>query len=313
MRALAIDIGGTKVSLALIDLSSDAPNFMAVQSIQTSDLVRVGGKPTAGDIVHWVNETSESITRDHGMVEAIGVGFGGQFSRQRQRCLTSLHVSGWDNFALADLFPQGSPLHGLPILGDNDANVAARAEASGSSTAATGASTVFLYLTVSTGIGGAIALVHPETAHVEIVTGYQSLAGELGHLQVPSPRQSIPQLTCACGGTACLERVCSGLWIEQRTGTPASTYLANDGNFADWIADFTTGLWSAVTLLDPAVICIGGGMSAMGERLTQALTVSLGQRCSDWGRKPPEITLAKWGSRSVLLGAALLAREVGKT
>ena len=313
MHTLAIDIGGTKVSVARIDFIDDSPEFVDVRTVQTRELCQPNTNPTATDVLNWINQACEQVTSDHGTCDAIGVGFGGQFDSQTQRCLKSLHIDGWEDVAIGDFFSAQSSLNGVPIAGINDAKAGALAEATTYAQARPPQRTneIFAYVTVSTGIGGAIALLAPGNNGVAIMSGQQSLAGEFGHLQVPHPQQSYEVNKCSCGGTACFERVCSGLWIEQRTGLSAQEYLNDEMSFAAWIADFTAGIWSAVTVLDPAVICIGGGMSAMGNRLTSALTQSLGELCSAWGRKPPEVTVAHWGSRSVLLGAALLAREVG--
>lgn len=319
MHTLAIDIGGTKVSVARIDFIDEAPEFVDVQTVQTRELCQPNTNPTATDILNWINQACEQLTSDHGRCDAIGVGFGGQFDSQAQRCLKSLHIDGWQGVAIGDFFSAHSSLNGVPIVGINDAKAGVLAEATAYAKArpAQQNNEIFAYVTVSTGIGGAIARLSPRDNGVEtrvaIMSGQQSLAGEFGHLQVPHPKQSYQENNCSCGGTACLERVCSGLWIEQRTGLSAQAYLNDEMNFAAWIADFTAGIWSAVTVLDPAVICIGGGMSSMGNRLTSALTQSLRERCNAWGRKPPEVTVAHWDSRSVLLGAALLAREVGTT
>jgi len=87
-----------------------------------------------------------------------------------------------------------------------------------------------LYITLSTGIGGAIAFL--ESAQLPhaltpkgltpkglttkaLIPGVQSLAGEVGHLQIPRQKQQFPSEMCSCGGTNCLERACSGRWIEQ--------------------------------------------------------------------------------------------------
>jgi len=315
VHTLAIDIGGTKVSVARIDFLEDSPHVVEVLSEKTQDLCQLNAMPTAADIVAWVNQAAEQLIRTHGDVGAIGVGFGGQFDSQEQLCIKSLHIEGWDNFPLNDLFPSQSRLSTVPIVGRNDAKAAAVAEATAYMQSGTlrRSAEFFAYITMSTGIGAAFAVLPPGGAAVEVWDGENSLAGEFGHLQIPRPAQIYSDQLCACGGTACLERLCSGLWIQQRTGLSAHAYLSDEANFNNWIADFTAGIWSAITVLDPSVICIGGGMSAMGGRLTDALTQSLGRYCSVWGRKPPEVTLAHWGGRSVLLGAALLARETGTT
>lgn len=333
MRTLAIDIGGTKVSLAIVDFLMDAsgglsPEFVVERTTLTRDLVAGGVTPSAGDIIKWIRQSGETMLSELiEPVDSIGVGFGGQFDTQSQTCRQSLHTEGWEGFRLADLFTVDSHGLGVRISGINDAQAAAVAEARFYQKSVKFPHEIMLYVTLSTGIGGAIAFLEStQLTHAltpkgltpkglttkALIPGVQSLAGEVGHLQIPRQKQQFPSEMCSCGGTNCLERACSGRWIEQRTGRPASEYLAEENNFNDWIADLCQGLWQAITLLDPAVVCLGGGMTAgpeQGERVRAALAESIAERSKNWGRKPPEITLAAWGGRSVLLGAALLARE----
>lgn|GEM_PF-1523835 len=328
MRTLAIDIGGTKVSLAIVDFLMDAsgglsPEFVVERTTLTRDLVAGGVTPSAGDIIKWIRQSGETMLSELiEPVDSIGVGFGGQFDTQSQICRQSLHTEGWEGFRLADLFTVDSHGLGVRISGINDAQAAAVAEARFYQKSVKFPHEIMLYVTLSTGIGGAIAFLEStQLTHAltpkglttkALIPGVQSLAGEVGHLQIPRQKQQFPSEMCSCGSTNCLERACSGRWIEQRTGRPASEYLAEENNFNDWIADLCQGLWQAITLLDPAVVCLGGGMTAgpeQGERVRAALAESIAERSKNWGRKPPEITLAAWGGRSVLLGAALLARE----
>jgi glucokinase len=328
VRTLAIDIGGSKVSLAIVDFLMDvsgglSPEFVVERTTLTRDLVAGGVTPSAGDIIKWIRQSGETMLSELiEPVDSIGVGFGGQFDTQSQICRQSLHTEGWEGFRLADLFTVDSHGLGVRISGINDAQAAALAEARFYQKSVKFPHEIMLYVTLSTGIGGAIAflestqLTHALTAKglttKALIPGVQSLAGEVGHLQIPRQKQQFPSEMCSCGGTNCLERACSGRWIEQRTGRPASEYLAEENNFNDWIADLCQGLWQAITLLDPAVVCLGGGMTAgpeQGERVRAALAESIAERSKNWGRKPPEIILAAWGGRSVLLGAALLARE----
>jgi predicted NBD/HSP70 family sugar kinase len=341
VRTLAIDIGGSKVSLAIVDFLKDvsgglSPEFVVERTTLTRDLVAGGVTPSAEDIIKWIRQASEIMltevngpddARARALVDSIGVGFGGQFDTQSQICRQSLHTDGWEGFRLADLFTVDSHGLGVRISGINDAQAAALAEARFYQKSVEFPHEIMLYITLSTGIGGAIAFLESaQLTHAltpkglspkglttkALIPGVQSLAGEVGHLQIPGQKQQFPSEMCSCGGTNCLERACSGRWIEQRTGRPASEYLAEENNFNDWIADLCQGLWQAITLLDPAVVCLGGGMTAgpeQGERVRAALAESIAERSKNWGRKPPEITLAAWGGRSVLLGAALLARE----
>jgi glucokinase len=85
---------------------------------------------------------------------------------------------------------------GLPAFLDRDTNVAALGEHAFG--AAHGCDD-FIYLTVSTGVGGAIML------GGEIVRGPDGLAGELGHVPV-----SLDGPRCGCGGIGHVEAYASG-------------------------------------------------------------------------------------------------------
>ena len=84
----------------------------------------------------------------------------------------------------------------LPVFLDRDTNVAALGEMAFG--AARGC-TDFLYLTVSTGFGGAIV------ADGRLIHGPDGMAGEVGHMQV-----ELDGPLCGCGGVGHVEALCSG-------------------------------------------------------------------------------------------------------
>jgi glucokinase len=101
--------------------------------------------------------------------------------------------------------PLAAPLSealGLPSVMDRDTNVAALGEQTFG--AARGASD-FLYLTVSTGLGGAIV------ANGELYGGADGFAGEIGHLPV-----ALDWPPCGCGGSGHLEATSSGSGIVRQ-------------------------------------------------------------------------------------------------
>jgi glucokinase len=90
---------------------------------------------------------------------------------------------------------------GLPVYLDRDTNVAALGEQ------AFGAARHvddFLYLTVSTGVGGAIV----SAGH--LIHGPDGTAGELGHVSV-----ELDGPVCGCGGTGHLEAISSGVALAR--------------------------------------------------------------------------------------------------
>lgn len=90
---------------------------------------------------------------------------------------------------------------GLPVAVERDTNVAALAE--GAFGAARGVED-YLYLTISSGIGGAVV------AGGHLLRGVGGLAGELGHVSV-----ALDGPSCGCGGRGHLEALASGLAIAR--------------------------------------------------------------------------------------------------
>jgi glucokinase len=134
---LAIDIGGTKFTLAAFE-----GERMEHRESRTTD--KDGGRD-------WMLEQIRSIAvvwMAERRFDRCGIGFGGPVDFANQRVALSTHVGGWKNFRLTDWVRD---LIGLPAIMDNDANVGAIGE--GRYGAGRGASPLF-YMTLSTGIGG---------------------------------------------------------------------------------------------------------------------------------------------------------------
>lgn len=280
MRTLAIDIGGTKTAAGLVEretvLEHDSwPSpSTAPEAIET--IVR--------KCTHWARGA-----------QVAGVAFGGQFDFGNQVCIRSMHTAGWDGLALSqDL----EDLLGLPVIVDNDANVAAIGEYGAAGTAPMRCDPL-LYVTVSTGLGAAII------ANGELLRGAHSLAGELGHLPIGHEK------ACNCGQRGCLERAVSGYWIAHDHGAAANEVFRSSSDiYETWITDLARGMWSATLLLDPALIVLGGGMAAQGTRLIKALQERISDNANMSGRSAPIVKGGDHTGRTVLLGAALIAKEV---
>jgi glucokinase len=277
MSALAIDIGGTKFSLARFD-----GNRMLQR--ETRPTHRAGG-PSA-----MLTEI-ENITRAWPKFDRCGIGFGGPVDFANQRVALSTHVAGWNDFPLVERI---SEMFGVPTIVDNDANVGALGEA------VYGAGRDHLpmfYMTLSTGIGGGIVL-----ADGSIYRGADSWAGEIGHLTI---RPDGPE--CLCGARGCFERLCSGLWLERDHGKPAHELFHDPKFVASYVIDLAQGLKCAIMLLNPARIIIGGGIGKAGEPLFAPLRAELRKQITTWSRARQEVVPAKLGDDSVLWGAYALA------
>src|SRR5579871_1289594 len=280
MNTLAIDIGGTKFSVALF-----RGEEMVERVSEPTD--RAGGPA-------WMLERIGAIACEWSArhpLEACGIGFGGPVDFARRRVIQSTHVAGWNDF---DLCGEIERRLGLRVVLDNDANVGALGE--GFFGAGRGTRPLF-YMTLSTGIGGGILL---ETG--QVFRGADSYAGEIGHLTI---RPDGPE--CLCGSRGCFERMCCGLWLERDHGRSARELMRDPDFVARYVVDLARGLKAGIMLLNPARIVIGGGIANAGDALFVPLRQELGRQITGWSRARIDVVPAALGDDSVLYGALALA------
>ena len=316
LPAVGVDIGGTKVAGGLV-----APDGTV---LDTARRATPGASVTdTEDAI--VAVVTELVGRAAGPVAGVGVGAAGWFDRTGDRVLFSPHLA-WRNASLrADLARRLR----RPLWVGNDADAAAWAEYRYG--AARGAE-LALMITLGTGIGGGIV------ADGRLQRGAHGVAGEWGHMRVvPDGR------LCACGNRGCWERYASGTALAQmarevaRTSPAAAEGLlervegepdrltgevvaeaaaAGDPVAQDLIADVGAwlgqGIADLAAALDPEVVVIGGGLSALGEQLLEPARGRLDRALPGRGFRPgPRVVPAVLGPAAGLVGAADLARTGG--
>jgi glucokinase len=282
MKTFAIDIGGTKFSVAGFD-----EHRMVLRESKTTK--REGGPEW---LCSQIKEIFEDWKESQGFKpDRVGIGFGGPVDFQRQTVTLSTHVEGWRGFPLLDRIE--AIVGPRPVM-DNDANVGAMGEYHFG--AGEGADPMF-YMTLSTGIGGGIV------SRGRVYRGADSFAGELGHLTI---RPDGPE--CLCGSFGCYERLCCGLWLERDYGRPAHELLADEEFVSHYVVNLALGLKSAIMILNPARIVIGGGISKAGDKLFAPLRAELRRQITSWSRARIDVLPARLGDDSVLYGATVLAR-----
>jgi glucokinase len=217
---------------------------------------------------------------------------------------------------------------GLPVFVDNDATVAALAEAHDDDLRLTARDLVML--TVGTGVGAGLVL------GGRIYRGATGGAGELGHTivgldlagAVPTPMGAFPQpgsLEFVSSGHA-LDRLAaqaakvhpeSALGRLHAEGKPVlgadAVQAAEDGDQAArriveiWGQRVGIGVANAINTFDPEEVVIGGGAARAGELLLEpARRVASGYVLPGLGTRTT-IRIARHGVRAGVLGAALLA------
>lgn len=282
MSTLAIDVGGTKFSMAVFEGTR-----MLERESRSTD--REGGR-------EWMLQQIVMIAagwKQKYQFDRCGVGFGGPVDFLHQRINLSTHVGGWSDF---DLPPYLEDKIGICPIMDNDANTGALGEALYG--AGRGCRPLF-YMTLSTGIGGGII-----TSDECIYRGADSYAGELGHIVI---RPDGPE--CLCGWHGCFERMCGGLWLERDHGRPAIELLRDPAFVERYVIDLAMGIKAAIMLLNPARIVIGGGISKAGDALFSPLRTELRRQVTNWSRARIDVVPAALGDDSVLYGAMALAES----
>lgn len=217
---------------------------------------------------------------------------------------------GWRDVPLRRLL--GDRLGGVPVALGHDVRTGGLAE--GRIGAGHGADR-FLFVPLGTGIAGAIGI----DGGVE--QGAHGFAGEIGHIVVRPGGTP-----CPCGQRGCLERFASAAAVSQAwaeaSGDPeadaadcAKAVESGDPRAAavwqeavDALAD---GLVTALTLLDPRTLIIGGGLAEAGETLFSPLRAAVERRVTF--QKLPSIVPAALGDTAGCLGAGLLAWDLLET
>jgi glucokinase len=276
---LAIDIGGTKFTVALFD------GEKVIQRESRSTDRENGPLAMLGEI--------ERIAKSW-PVDRCGIGFGGPVDFARQRVALSTHVAGWNDFPLVERISQ---MFGkAPTIMDNDANAGALGE---SIYGAGRGHLPMFYMTLSTGIGGGIIL-----DDGRVYRGADSWAGEIGHIVI---RPDGPE--CLCGAHGCFERMCCGLWLERDYSKPAKDLFDDEAFVNRYVVDLATGLKAAVMLLNPERIVIGGGIAKAGDKLFAPLRKQLRKQITGWSQAKLDVVPAELGDDSVLFGALALTRQ----
>jgi fructokinase len=239
-----------------------------------------------------------------GPVDAIGIGSFGPIdlspSSPTWGFITTTVKPGWANTQVA---PEIRRRLSVPVTFDTDVNAAALGEHRWG--AARGLDT-FCYVTVGTGIGGgAIAggqlvhgLVHPE----------------FGHLRVPHDRERDPfSGVCPYHGD-CWEGLASGRAMEARWGRRAEEIEAGDPAWELEAHYLALGLVSAVCILSPERIILGGGVSSapgliqlVREEIRSLLN---GYVQNDALAADAYVAAPALGHRSGVLGAIALAADL---
>jgi glucokinase len=317
--AIGIDVGGTKILGVVIDAGGAVVFEERRETVDHGREIVADLTAIAGQLLLALDEHTE-----RGPARAtVGVGVPGL-----------VDLDGLLRFAPNLLGANGTPVRaGLQArLGDdvvvqveNDATCAAAGECAVG--AGAGRADV-LFVTLGTGIGGAIL------SAGRILRGAANFSGEIGHVVVDP--QGPP---CGCGRRGCWERYASGSGLGRIARDAANagqadrvTTLAGgdpeavrgehvvlaasqgDAEAARILAEFAwwlaLGLGNLANILDPEIIVIGGGLVRAGDALFEPVREAFASQLEGAGFRPAvPIVPALLGDRGGAIGAAVLGLQ----
>lgn len=305
---IGIDLGGTKISTALSDFEGNI-----VSNVVVPTKADEGEIPVLNRIISTIEEVIEKGKVTTGEIESIGIGSPGPLNANTGVIITTPNLPFKD-------FNVTKPIEekfDLPVYLDNDANVATIGEFMFG--AGKGKKNI-VFFTVSTGVGGG-AIVNGN-----IYRGSTCNALEIGHTTVApnGPR-------CNCGNVGCLEAVASGTAIgkkgQEATMTKVDTSLKQydkvtsyevflEADKGDEIAKdirdealnyLGIGVANAVSIFDPEMVIIGGGVTQVGDVLFDRVRQVVKKRCFKVMSDNCEIVPAGLGTNAGVVGAVALA------
>jgi glucokinase len=286
---VGVDIGGTNLVVGVVPASGGPPRALRGRA---TDAAR-GPEAVVTDVVRMARESVREVLAAEGGTPAdvvgVGVGCPGPIDRARGIVVESPNLRWLD-------YPLRSRIEALvdwPVVIDNDANCATYGEwwqgAGRGSRSMVG-------ITVGTGIGGGYIL------EGRLVHGASDGAGEIGHTTI-----NVSGRRCVCGNEGCLEAYASGPAIAARARegleagadsvlhdlvendldrvTAATVYeavLVGDpyatGVMTETAKFLGAGIANAISMLNPDVVVIMGGVTQAGDHLLVPLKAEVRRR-----------------------------------
>jgi len=298
--AVGIDLGGTFIKFSLVSDSGE---------ILFSSKLSIGSSSSRDDILETIRQSIilsfENAAQKEISVSGIGIGSPGL-------CCDGIvvggadNLNGWADVHLSEIF---SSEFNLPVLIDNDANVMGLGEA------VFGAAqdcTDVIFLTVGTGIGGAIV------ADGKLYGGYKNRGTEMGHVTIDHKG-----IACNCGGRGCLEAYAStSALIKQYAELSGKKENEIDGFHL--VKKFREGEGAAVKCMEehtdylghgiagfintfaPQKVVVGGGISEAGQFYIDMIKKSALSYAMPDCAANTDVVGATLGNQAGCLGAASL-------
>jgi predicted NBD/HSP70 family sugar kinase len=298
---LVADLGATHGRLAIC---TAAGNVLAERVIESAI---ASGPRVVLDRVHKLFERLlRRAGRDRASLRGIGVGVPGPVDHETGRIARSISMPGWDDYPVADHMRD---IYGLPVAVDNDANLLGLGEQS----------TIYpdahllLFVKGGTGIGASIVV------DGQLLRGRYAAEGDIGHAKI----LGVQEVCSSCGAVGCLAATASGramvrdlnrLGHQVRTSRDVvSLVREGDPDAVRIITDAGRALGSvlstAVSLLNPEVVVIGGDIAHAHEHLLGGIRETLLPLTQPLATAHLTVAPSRLRDHAGIAGAALAVRE----
>lgn len=275
---IGLDIGGTKIMVAAADQEG---NILRRARTATSTSLETD-LANLNRMIHEVSAGEE--------IASMGAAIGGPLDWERG-IVSPLHQPAWREVPLKQIMESKWR---CPFQVDVDTNVAALGEYRWGGVPAGR----FLYLTLSTGMGGGFLL------DGKIYRGTEGAHPEVGHQSIHFRCSNPAAVQCECGAPDCLEALISGNGIRRIYGKPAEALTPEEWEEVSY--NLGQGLRNMAALYTPDLIRIGGGVAVGGgENFIEAA-----RRVMEDHLKiipAPRVELSRLGYDTALQGAIALA------
>ncbi|MEO6276861.1 ROK family transcriptional regulator [Roseateles sp.] len=234
-------------------------------------------------------DTTEALGETQRII-GIGLGLPGGVDQAHNQLVFAPHLD-WHHVpfgALLQAALRGTPLSGVAIFMQNDADVAALGETEFNPSPM---ADPLLLVLVGEGVGAGLVV------GGRLLTGARGLAGEVGHmvLQIDGP-------LCSCGRRGCAEALIgSRALMQQGEQAPTPAAVAKAGRYLGVL------LQNLAAAYDPACIVLGGAAVALGDALLAPVRETLQQYAQAAGLSEPALRVSRFGDDAIAVGAAALA------
>ena len=298
---IGIDLGGTNLKVALLDLSCKIKDkeVLSTRSFLEKDDLILG-------LVHSVTRFIKYNNLSKAEILGVGLGLPGPVDTKAGIVHFFPNIPGWKEVPLREILRKNL---GLPVFLDNDAKLMALAEYKIG--AAKGLHNV-LCMTLGTGIGGGLIF------NGKLYRGFNNAAGEVGHLPI---NEKGPY--CNCGAVGCLEAYVGNkrISLEAKKKFKRAISLEELSALAERRNKVAIEIWrragahlgfalaGVVNLLNLDAIVIGGGVAKAGNALFDSINKTLKEQAMSVQAKRVRILKAKLGNEAGLIGAAIMVKE----